>query len=59
MQGNNINKRISAIETDNNVNFKKNMHNIESHRDLIKSNINELNKEKDKLLDKDNKRGED
>ena len=36
IQGNNIDKRLSAIETENNNNFKKNIHNIELHKELLK-----------------------
>ena len=61
IQGNNIDKRLSAIESENNVNYKKNISNIELHREVVQKNIKKLNDEKEKIINEkdDDKRGED
>lgn len=61
IQGNNIDKRLSAIESENNVNYKKNISNIELHREVVQKNIKKLNDEKEKIINEkdDGKRGED
>ena len=61
IQGNNIDKRLSAIESENNVNYKKNISNIELHREVVQKNIKKLNDEKEKIINEkdEDKRGED
>lgn len=51
IKGNNINKRLSAIETENRISFKNNINNIDIERKEIKNNILNLNDEKDKIIE--------
>ena len=51
VKGNNFEKKLSAYQTENKINYKKNMNDIESQRELLKANINKLYNEKDELLE--------
>lgn len=61
IKGNNVEKKFSAIETENNVNFKKNINNIELQRKAVENNINKLKSEREKIIKEDDKddRGEE
>ena len=61
IKGNNTEKKLSAIESENNMNFKKNISNIELQREIVNNNINKLKNEKDKLINEKDKddRGEE
>lgn len=51
IQGNNFDKRLDAYETQNRINYRKNINNIEAQRDYYKDRINRLNNEKEELLE--------
>ena len=51
VKGNNFDKKLTAYEAENRINYKKNMGNIEAQRELLQININRLYSEKDELLE--------
>ena len=58
VKGNNYEKRLDAYQTENKINYKKNIGYIEAQRDLIKNKITRLNKEKEDLIKENNKEEE-
>jgi hypothetical protein len=50
IKGNNSEKKYNNIQTENRINYKKNMNDIEIQREMLKTNINKLNTEKEGLL---------
>ena len=51
VQGNNFEKKLIAYESENRINYRKNMGNVEAQREILKDNINKLYNEKDELLE--------
>ncbi len=50
IKGNNTERKLSALEIENRINYKKSMNDIEAQRQLLKSNITKLNDEKEEAL---------
>ena len=59
VKGNNYEKRLDAYQTENRINYKKNISYIEAQRDLIKTRISRLNKEKENLVEENKKKEEE
>lgn len=53
IKGNNNEKKLSAIEAENQINYKKSISNIEIQRKIIKNNIKKMNDEKENILNKE------
>ena len=51
VKGNNYEKRLSAYQIENKINYKKNISYIESQRDQLKERISKLNEQKEELLE--------
>ena len=51
VKGNNFEKKLSAYQTENKINYKKNMSDIESQKEIVRANVVRLNNEKEELLE--------
>ncbi len=51
VQGNNFEKKLAAYDTENRINYRKNLNNIEAQRDILKARISKLNSEKEELIE--------